>query len=187
VPDRVNPSDDRAYPPLAYLSYPPLAYLSARGASLIALVGLLVLAACAEPPAPPPSEADAMALLDRIVSTATRHDFDALCAFGTSACWDFLDAAGRDAVPPLPPRVVQVLRLENTRRADGLWTGGGVLLQLCGVDGRGRPYATEMLIVRKGSASNPGPLAASEPVYWSGMRIARDATVGDGPEPIACD
>ncbi len=44
-----------------------------------------------------------------------------------------------------------------------------------------------MLIVRKGSASNPGPLAASEPVYWSGMRIARDATVGDGPEPIACD
>ncbi len=72
----------------------------------VALACLLVLAACAEPPALPPSEADAMALLDRIVSTATRHDFDALCAFGTSACWDFLDAAGRDAVPPLPPRVV---------------------------------------------------------------------------------
>lgn len=158
-----------------------------KRASLSVLTGLLVLAGCAGPPPAPPSEAEALDLLDQIVAAATRRDFDALCAFGTSACWELLDVAGRDAVPPLRPRVVGLTRLENARRPDGLWTSGGVLLQLCGVDGRGRAYASEMLIVRTGSASNPGPLAASEPVYWSGMRIARDATVGAGATPIECE
>ncbi len=152
----------------------------------VVLASVLTLAGCAESPPPPPSEAEALALLDRIVAAAMDRDFDALCAFGTSACYDFLDEAGRDAVPPLPPRVVAIRRLENARRPDGLWTSGGVLLQLCGVDGRGRQYASEMLVLRRGSAANPGPLAASEPVYWSGMRIAASDTVGLGPEPIDC-
>lgn len=157
-----------------------------RLAAPVALACLVALAGCAGPPPEPPSEAEALAFLARIVAAARSRDFDALCALGTSSCRDLLDMAGRDAVPLLPPTVVGITRLENTRRPDGLWTSGGVLLQLCGIDGRGRPYASEMLVVRRGSAAEPGPLAASEPVYWSGMRIARDATVGDGPEPFPC-
>ena len=43
---------------------------------------------------------------------------------------------------------------------------GGLALTGCGVDGRQRPYRSEILVFRNGSA-----LAAINPIYWDDISI----------------
>ena len=114
-----------------------------------------------------PSRAEAEGLLDRIVSLAQHGDFAGLCNLGDGNCWTNLEAAGRDAVPSLPPRVVATWVMSGSSTGPGAGTVGGRVLVLCGTDGRGRPYRSEMLVFRDGSA-----LRAINPVFWDNMAIA---------------
>jgi hypothetical protein len=157
----------------------------ARGVRrLILLAVALAVAGCGADPGSPPTEAEARAFLDRVVTLAQAGDFDALCAIGAGNCESILEEAGRE-VPNGLPRIVGTRTLPSTETSIG-----GVVLELCGTLDSGDPYYSEMLVfrdlIRTGGIDG---LHAIEPIYWSGMGIADDLVVGDDPiDPVAdCD
>ena len=132
--------------------------------------------------APPPSEADARAYFATVVGLAMGGDFEGLCAVGSGTCEKQLRDAGRDAVPPAPPRIVGTREIQP-RAVVGGWSSGGRVLEVCGIDGRGDPYYDEVLVFHDGSR-----LISIGTVYWSRTRISEDSTAG-GPEaspPAEC-
>lgn len=131
----------------------------------------LLMAGCASAaysPPVPPSEAASRQFLDRIVKLVEARDFDGLCKLGTSECQFVLNNAGPDAAPTSPPTVAGVVVVPNREVASGTWQPGGVLFRLCGLDGHGKPYRSEMLV---STAPTGSGLIAQEPVYWSGLSI----------------
>jgi hypothetical protein len=150
-----------------------------RAGGLVLLAGLVPgcgpVATTAGPPTPP-TEATARALLEDIVAAALDRDFATLCGYGDANCPDVLAMAGRDRVPSEPPVITGTWVLPPVGARVG-----GLVLQLCGIDGARAPYATEMLV-----QAGPTGLVAIQPVYWSGMRVPRDATVGAGPRVPGC-
>ena len=109
-------------------------------------------------PATPPAELVARGLVDQAVQFALAGDFDRLCALGTSQC----------------KFIVHVTTVPNVEKTAGTWTPGGVLFYLCGLDGRGQPYHSQMLVFQKPEGTG---LTAMEPVFWGSLTI-------DGP-PVA--
>jgi hypothetical protein len=149
----------------------------AVGALLLALA--LLGCRIAAQGAPPPTEAEARQLLARIVQAAQIRDFDGLCALGDANCPDMLAAAGRASVPAAPPTIVGVEAIQPADGGNGAVVSGGILFLLCGVDGLGKPYYSEMFVLRSGAG-----LTAIQPIYWSGMRLARDPTAGAEPPRV---
>ena len=139
------------------------------------LLTIVVMSCGPIAPTPPagsvPTDAEALALLNDVVAAAQRHDFDALCAYGDPNCSDMLAGAGPENVPPIAPRLAGSRVVEPTAG-----TFGGLVLQLCGLNAAGEPYATEMLVMRTSSG-----LKAIQPIYWSGMRVPNDPEVGSDP------
>jgi len=133
-------------------------------------------------PAPPPSEADARAYFATVVGLAMGGDFEGLCAVGSGTCEKQLRDAGRDAVPPAPPRIVGTREIQP-RAVVGGWSSGGRVLEVCGIDGRGDPYYDEVLIFHDGSR-----LISFGTVYWSRTRISEDSTAGgtEASPPAEC-
>ena len=138
------------------------------------VVGLaLVGAGCqaAPPLSSPPSEAQAREFLGAVVELAGDGRFEELCALGASNCERFLEQAGRDA-PAEAPTVVGTRAIQPQVSGGARITGGRVL-ELVRPPGDGI-YYSEMLVFSEG-----GQLRAIEPIYWSGMGIADDATTGN--------
>ena len=134
---------------------------------------LSLVAACATQTATPPSHAEARAFLDEIVETAMRHEFEALCALGGGSCESFLADPGSRDVPADRPTVVG-MRLVARQTSGPRPRTGGYILELCGQDLDGDPYYSEMLVFRDFA----GALRAIEPLYWMGITIADDHSVG---------
>lgn len=133
----------------------------------------------------PVSDEAARRYFDRIVAAAQAKDFEALCALNGSAgtcreelrvyCpenygsgpapqfpkGDELEQECRESVPPDPPKVISS---RHHPRRDG-YTGGRILL-VGGVDGRGKPYETEVLIFR-----DKRSYKAIHAVFWSGDKF----------------
>ena len=155
----------------ASLRYAPL---------VVPLLLLLQLAAActgarsAYAPATPPAEAAARSLVDQAVQFGLARDFDRLCAMGTSQCKFILQGAGTDTVPTQPPLIVYVTTVPNVEKTPGTWNPGGVLFYLCGLDGKGQPYHSQMLVFENPEGTG---LTAMEPVFWGSLTI-------DGP-PVA--
>ena len=149
-------------------------------AALLALVALGVGRAVPpvlnQPPPPPPTEAWARAALDRVVALARAGDFERLCGLSDGNCHIILEQAGEDAVPPDPPTVYGTRVMVPVPLSDGAWQGGGVVLEVCGIDGRGQPYRSEVLAFDDGHA-----IRLINPIYWSGVTIA--AFAGAQPAP----
>ena len=150
----------------------------------LAPAALVVAAGAACAPVPStgdiPAYDEATSFLASVVALAQARDFDRLCGLGGGNCRSTLEDAGLDAVPATPPGIAGSRVVQPTQRSDGKTSTGGLVLQLCGLDGLGRPYSTEMLVFRDG-----GKLLAIEPVYWSGMRIATDQdTPGEPASPF---
>ena len=127
-------------------------------------------------PPPPPADAQARAALDRAVAYARALDFDGLCSLSDGNCSIILQQAGRDAVPPDPPTVYGGRVLQPTQLANGAWDGGGRVLQVCGIDGRGNPYRSEVLAFTTGST-----VTLINPIYWSGVGIQSNAGAQAAP------
>lgn len=127
-----------------------------------------------------PTPAEAEAYLTRVVELARAPDFAGLCALGGGNCEKILEVAGRDAVPALPPTLVDQFELPARHNADGSTDVGGRVLVLCGIDGQARPYRTEMPVFFHGSE-----MRAIEPIYWSGIGIATDRITAPQPQPSA--
>jgi hypothetical protein len=144
---------------------------------------VLAVAACMSggPPAGTiPSVEEARRHLDEVVRLARAGDFDGMCALGDANCERSLDMAGRDAVPPDAPKVVASGMIPTTS-SNGQQSFGGIVFVLCGVDGRGQPYDSEMLVFNDGNG-----LRAINPVYWGPTRIASSPQTEATFEPVPC-
>ena len=133
-----------------------------------------------------PSEAAARAYLNRLVATARTKDLEAFCDLAGSLCSDLAEAAGGVAAIPANPPLVAGTRLIPTRTSANGNAGiaGGRLFVLCGTDGLGRDYRTELLV----SVDFNGRLYAINGVYWSGSGLAVSGNTGDatGGTGIEC-
>ena len=147
------------------------------------ILAMAAVAACSvAPPVGPspaaaPSEAAALAYLDGVVAIVRRGELDRLCELGAGNCARHLDEAASSA-PRVGPRVVGSVEVPVALNADGTWTAGGRLLMLCGFDGLGAPYYSEMLVFE-----DRGRLIAIEPVFWTGLRIDTLPAITRDPEP----
>ena len=118
---------------------------------LLALTVLVVACSSGAPPAGTiPTVEEAHGFLDQVVELAQAGDFDGLCAIGDGNCMDHLEDAGRDAVPPDPPTVVRTGTVPTTSSGDQT-SLGGIVLVLCGIDGHGDHYDSEMLVFHDGT------------------------------------
>ena len=133
----------------------------------------------------PVSDQAARAYFERIVAAAEAKDFAALCRLNGSPnvcrhelgvyCPESLGSGPvpqvpkgseleqecREAVPSEPPTVVES---RHQPSGDG-YTGGRILL-VKGVDGRGKPYETEVLVFR-----DKRSYKAVHAVFWSGDKF----------------
>ncbi|MGH9043094.1 MAG: hypothetical protein ACRDZ3_23020 [Acidimicrobiia bacterium] len=131
------------------------------------------------------SDEAARSYFNRIVSAALDKDFDALCklngsvgvcrselrvycpeGFGSGPAPQFpsgdeLEQECREAVPSEPPIVVSSV---HRPAKDG--SAGGRVLVVRGVDGRGSPYETDVLIFR-----DKRSYKAIHAVFWSGDKF----------------
>ena len=143
-------------------------------------LAILLVATCAGSPTTAPTLGEAQSILDRLVVLAHQGDFAGLCAVGNDLnCVDHLDLAGRDAVPSDPPQVIASTEIPSST-LNGQQSIGGLALTVCGVDGRQRPYRSEVLVFRNGST-----LAAINPIYWDGISIVGGATPVSAASPSA--
>jgi len=159
--------------------------------STVRRVTLLVLAsvlagACTfgDPPTGSiPTLEEAHGMLDRLVGLARAGSFDELCTVsGDGNCERVLEAAGADAVPPRPPTVVATRVVPSVADGEQL-TLGGVVLVLCGIDGLGNHYDSEMLVVHGDTG-----LRAINPIYWGRTRIGdpRNPVTEETFDPVFC-
>jgi hypothetical protein len=142
----------------------------------------------------PVSDEAARSYFDRIVAAAQAKDFEALCRLNGSASvcreelriycpesygsgptpqfpkGDELDQECRESVPAEAPTVVSS---RHQPSEDG-YTGGRILL-VKGVDGRGKPYETEVLIFR-----DKRSYKAMHAVFWSGDKFDEEKLPGGG-------
>ena len=150
------------------------------------LVALLFGAACialpSPTPGPPPSEAEALAYLDSVVTIVESGDLSRLCELGPGTCESMLDGTDPASIPTSRPKVVSTRVLESRQEEGGGWRIGGRILEVCGIDGLGHPYASEILVFRA-----EGELIGIQPVFWTGMRIAEGNTTESGPGPAPGD
>lgn len=151
-----------------------------RTAAFAAVLAVLSLSACSSVTGArnvdQPSYEESVGFLARIVESAGQGDFEALCRLGDGNCETHLEKAGIEAVPPDPPIVVATRVVAHDPASGAI---GGRVLTVCGVDGRGQRYRSEMLIFRDGDG-----LRAINPVYWDGVTIAGEGdTTLLSPEP----
>jgi hypothetical protein len=145
---------------------------------LLPLVIAALVTACslgAPPAGTIPTVEEAQGMLDRVVRLARAKDFEGLCSLGDGNCRRHLDMAGRDAVPPGPPTVVGTRTIPTTTSGDQR-NLGGVVLVLCGIDGHGDHYDSEMLVYHSGRG-----LQVINPIYWGRTRI------GDAANPVTAE
>lgn len=142
----------------------------------------LLLAACvSQPPARPPTAAEAEGFLADVVATAADGDFDALCDLGGGSCEDFLNEEGGRDVPESPPEIVggRVIEPTGTGAAGRV---GGYVMEICGQKDDGQTYNSEMLVFFDFN----GELKGIEPAYWMGIKISDDNEAGlNLGDPIA--
>jgi hypothetical protein len=129
---------------------------------------------------PIPSRSEATAFVEHLYPLAEKGQFEALCAAGGGNCQTVLADAGEDAVPSVRPSIVDAFELPSHDTGDGTMLGGLVVV-VCGVDGRDRPFRTEILVFRDGNT-----LRAIEPVYWSGMAVATGTVTNPTPQSESC-
>ena len=142
--------------------------LWAAGGLVVGLIGAFVLlGGDGGDSEKPVSEAEARAFFDQVVAAARARDWDKLCGLNGAPpnCEIDLDSPFqklRDRLPPDPPTIVET-RFHEAQSADG---STGRILVVEGIDGRGRPYRTEVMVSRY-----EGKLEGTNVVYWSSNEI----------------
>lgn len=90
---------------------------------------------------------------------------------GGGNCEEILENAGAGNVPPAPPRVARIYLVPSVMHADGSWSQGGRMVEMCGTDRNGSAYQSQMIVFRDPHEG----IIAIEPIYWSGLHIKLDA------------
>lgn len=158
--------------------------LGILGRAAVAIAGIVLVAACTTPPQAvgAPSVQAARQHLDKIIAVVESGDITHICDLGGPTCPDVLTGLAWERLPSSPPTVVDTTTLQPVDQLDGTTSGAGVLITLCGLDGPGQSYRSNMLIY-----FDQGRLVATEPIYWTGFQIAMSPVVGaPSPSPAAC-
>lgn len=101
------------------------------------------------------------------VQVAETRDVEAVCRVAGSNCRTIVETAGgEDAIPSESPTVLETYVVPTRHLSDGKIETGGRALVVCGVDGLGQPYRTDMLVFE-----SDGSLHAINGVYWSGAGV----------------
>ena len=139
----------------------------------------VLLGACSSGyhPTAPPTLAVTRAFIAKIVQLAQAREFDKLCQLGGGNCERILASAGADKVPPDAPTIARIYAVPSVVHADGSWSQGGQMVEMCGIDGSGAAYQTQMIVFRDPTQG----VIAIEPIYWSGIGIRIDAEQPVGP------
>jgi hypothetical protein len=130
-------------------------------------------------PAPPPTRDAALGLLDAIVDAALAGDIETVCSHGVGTCAQSLRDSDPRAIPSSGPTVVASRTVAPTRSRQGGLLAGGHLLGLCGIDGLGARYYSEMLVI-----SEPDRLVAVNAPFWLGYRVGLEWTT-EHADPLA--
>lgn len=143
-----------------------------------ALAAIAVLAGCSPEyqPTAAPTVAETRAFIAEMVRLAQAGEFDQLCEMGGGNCERILETAGAANVPADPPMVARIYEVPSVRHADGSWSQGGQMVEMCGTDGSGADYKSQMLVFRDPHEG----IIAIEPIYWSGLGI-----IAPGEPPVA--
>lgn len=122
---------------------------------------------------------EALQVLRRAEAFARAGDMKSLCGMSESIrrCEWFIEwSGGVQAVPSTSPKVVADYVVPEVLDTNGASNVGGRMLILEGIDGLGKSYRTEFLVLDTGKRLEP-----YVPIYWSGMYIVQPA------EPISAD
>lgn len=147
----------------------------------LALVGVFV-AACGPgsvTPPPPPTEAEVAAYLSRVEAIVASGALATLCTLGSGTCAKTLQMVDLSTVPTTLPIVLGTRIVPSVALADGTEQIGGRVLELCGLDGKGAAYYSEVLVFHGLQG-----LLGKEPVYWTGIRIAESTGSIASPPPL---
>ena len=129
---------------------------------VLAVIVVVGAGACSDPQAKPVTEAEARSVLAKAVELGLAGKDGELCDMAEAQllCEGILDRA-RGRRPVEPPVVVgkRMVRSEGD-------TVGGMVLELEGIDGTGKPYRGEILVSNIGD----GP-CLQMPVWWSGISV----------------
>ena len=117
-----------------------------------------------------PSRAEAERHLDAVVAVVESGDLTHLCDVGSATCQHTLDIADPAAVPTAGPTIIGSRVIGRTAT-----TAGGRVLELCGRDGLGHSYYSEMLVFRDGER-----LLSTGTIFWVGITIPGTSTTGQG-------
>lgn len=147
---------------------------------LTAVALAMVAAACSAQPEPagPPSAAEALQHLEAVIALVQSGDASRVCDFGGPTCSMSIDHMDPNAVPRARPVIMSIRTLQPLDHGNGTWSNGGVLIELCGLDGLGKPYQSDMLVYR-----SRGRVVSTEPAYWLGIQIISDPVVGAPARP----
>lgn len=107
-------------------------------------------------------------LLDDAVAAVSGDQADSLCAeqsADVSVCEEILAELDPAQLPTTAPQVL------GSRSSQA-----GFVITVCGIDGLGEPYVTDLESVGIGNDAH----AFVSPIYWSGVRITTAADNGDG-------
>lgn len=145
---------------------------------------VLLLVACGSQANAPeaPTIEQALAHVDAIVHLVESGGASRVCDFGGPTCSDLVEPFDPGAVPTTRPKITSVRLVPRVDHDDGTWSSAYVRVELCGLDGHGETYHSEMMVYW-----NRGKIVSTESAYWLGFGIADDPVVGapDGP-PEPC-
>ena len=68
----------------------------------------------------------------QMVRLAQAGEFEQLCRMGGGNCEQILATGGAENVPVDPPTVARIYVVPSVRHADGSWSQGGQMVQMCG-------------------------------------------------------
>lgn len=160
----------------------PLHATWARGFALVT-IAILASSCTSYHPTPPPTVAETEAFVARMVSLAQAGQFEQLCEMGGGNCEHILESAGAQNVPLDPPAVARIYVVPSIEHADGSWSQGGQMVEMCGNDRNGAPYQTQMIVFRD---PHEGVIGI-EPIFWSGLSISvgvvTDVPVNEPSDP----
>jgi hypothetical protein len=150
----------------------------------ISALVVILLAGCggiaSRTPVPPPSEAEALAHLAQVEGVVRSGDLSHLCDLGGGTCKQILERSDPATVPNTVPVVVGTRVIPHSDLPGGMWTDGGRVLMLCGRDGLGKRYYSEMLVFFE-----DGRVISTGTAYWVGMTIANGTTTEASPPPVS--
>ena len=157
---------------------------SGRQRLLLASIAILA-ASCSSSyePTPPPTIGETQAFVAQMVRLAQAGEFEQLCKMGGGNCERILATAGAENVPVDPPTVARIYVVPSVVHADGSWSQGGQMVEMCGNERSGTPYQTQMIVFRDRQQG----VIAIEPIYWSGISVDAEQPVGPATHPaFAC-